>query len=79
MVDGEVKTFPQEVEYSCDKDYATVPSAEKVLTCNGGTGQFEPSLPECLRGKSLCVIADIFLIKIVSLVLKHFLIYSCFE
>ena len=61
MVDGEVKTFPQEVEYSCDKDYATVPSVEKVLTCNGGTGQFEPSLLECLRGKSLCIIADIIL------------------
>ena len=51
MVDGKIKYFPQRVEYICDKDYATVPSAEKVLTCNGGTGQFEPSLPECLRGK----------------------------
>ena len=56
MVDGEVKTFPQEVEYSCDKDYAMVPSAERVLTCNGDTGEFEPSLPECLRGKILFVI-----------------------
>ena len=58
MVGGEAETFQQEVEYSCNEGYATVPSAENVLTCSGNTGEFEPSLPECHRGKILCIVAN---------------------
>ena len=55
LVDGKIKNFQQELEYTCSENYATIPSAEKVLTCNGKTGKYEPSLPECLRGKYICV------------------------